>query len=298
MIVSTLTAESPSFHYPSMQRFLAVSFVVHVLLLLGMLVTQSPSVLPKKEAQVQVKLKVPPSAPVPKTVASPKTLVVEEKVVPPTPPVALKPAPVPAAARSLALAPQMLASKLAGKETAAPKKVEMASPPRPVEKTAPKPKPNLKPKAEPASLPEKESKPADTKRTSNINVVQKETKGLFVAPEADKQSIPEEEQMLSPSQKHLNEVAERFTEENFKLILKKWQKPGPFNQFYEGVMRIKCSPGGMITGVTLLKSSGNDALDRSMLEAVTRTRFMKMPNDVIVPNSYFTSVQLTFDSTM
>ena len=134
MIVSTLTAESP----PSLPLDAALSggqlrcaCVVAVGDAGDALLRDS-----QKEAQVQVKLKVPPSALVPKRWL-PKTLVVEEKVDHQPRLVALKPAPVPAAARSLALAPQMLASKLAGKETAAPKKVEMASPPRPVEKRHP-----------------------------------------------------------------------------------------------------------------------------------------------------------------
>ncbi len=293
--MSTLTADSPTFRYPSLRQFFLVSVAVHGLLLLGMLLERMPEPPAEHATTVQVKLKAAPPP---------------EKPVPPPVVTALEPAQAPP---PIALAPQMLASSVAGESQQLPavtseKPIDSSAKEKKKAVTASASQDTRKhqkketsvaaaPKAPPVK---KEAKPTEIaeKSVTNATAQRSQKKGLFMAQGADKMDQAVEQQAISASQKHLNAVAEQFTEENFQRILKHWRSPGRFAEYYEGVIQIQSTPGGMIRRIGIIKPSGSEALDRSVIEAVKRTRFMKMPNDVIVQNSAFTSVQLTYDSTM
>ena len=52
------------------------------------------------------------------------------------------------------------------------------------------------------------------------------------------------------------------------------------------LLEVQIAPGGMVTQVRLLKSSGNDALDRSALAAVNKASPLPVPKDSAVFNAF------------
>jgi len=78
-----------------------------------------------------------------------------------------------------------------------------------------------------------------------------------------------------------------------RRIESQWYAP-PNSSELEVLVRIKLLPSGELSGVEVLKSSGSNALDESVLSAVRSVERFEVPKDPSFFEEYFRTIQLKF----
>jgi len=158
--------------------------------------------------------------------------------------------------------------------------------PKPV-KAKPKPVPKKVEKPEPKAVKQdKPAKPLPLPGTDFLDALEQEETQMAnerAAKEAEqaKQAEYEQEQQAS------------FISQVRALIGAAWRLPPSAKHSDELELRIYLVPTGEVTEVVLLKSSGNDALDRSAEQAVWRVGVLPVPQDAALFEQNFRQFVLT-----
>lgn len=163
-----------------------------------------------------------------------------------------------------------------------------AEPPKPAPKPKPEPpKPQPKPQPKPPPKPPEAQKPQEQVRQREQQQVrerQQRERELALA-------LAEEEQALA-------EGSETTTyEEAIAMAIEdNWSRPPSARRNMQVVLRIQLIPTGEVVGVSVLKSSGDDAFDRSAVNAVNKAaRFPEVANaPPQVFERHLRSLQLVF----
>ena len=139
-----------------------------------------------------------------------------------------------------------------------PKPVTKAKP-KPVVKPKPKPVAKVKPAAKPVAKPE-------VKPKAEPRITEQE---LAAIARADlSQAMAEEEQMQATVT--ADEMAASFAALIQQTVINYWSRPPSARNGMEALLAIQLIPTGEVVSVSVLKSSGNTAFDRSAINAVEK----------------------------
>lgn len=139
-----------------------------------------------------------------------------------------------------------------------PKPVIKAKP-KPVVKPKPKPVAKVKPAAKPVATPE-------VKPKAEPRITEQE---LAAIARADlSQAMAEEEQMQATVT--ADEMAASFAALIQQSVINYWSRPPSARNGMEALLAIQLIPTGEVVSVSVLKSSGNTAFDRSAINAVEK----------------------------
>ena len=162
--------------------------------------------------------------------------------------------------------PKVINAKLVDIESFRPKpkpKPKAAAPkPRPAAKPAPKPKPvatKPKPQAKPAPKPVEQSKPEP-------RLTEAELAALTRADLA--RALDEEEEFVAEAT--AEELAASYAALIQQTVVNYWSRPPSARNGMEALLSIQLIPTGEVVSVSVLKSSGNGAFDRSAINAVEK----------------------------
>jgi colicin import membrane protein len=178
----------------------------------------------------------------------------------------------------------------------------------------PKAKPAAKPKSQPtpevkAPPREEPAKPAEPLPAENPVP---ESEPLISDRENPEPEAPEAETELSGSNDDLSELLAAVTDEIGRQaitndeqivayigqiqrdIINLWSRPPSARNGMEAVLRVQLVPTGEVVDVTIAKSSGNDAFDRSATTAVERAERFSVPPDSELFEANFRSFTVLF----
>jgi colicin import membrane protein len=149
------------------------------------------------------------------------------------------------------------------KPKAAPK---ASSKPRPVAKAAPRPKPAPKPKPVAKSKPAAKPAPKPT-ATPQPRITEAELAAVSRADLA--RAVAEEEQQLEATAT-AEEMAASYAALIQQTVVNYWSRPPSARNGMEALLAIQLIPTGEVVSVSVLKSSGSTAFDRSAINAVEK----------------------------
>ncbi len=153
-----------------------------------------------------------------------------------------------------------------------PKPVEKPKPkpkaqskPKPVEKPKPKPKvePKPQPKVEPKPEPKVEPKPEPALTPEELAAIARDDLAKAVEEEAEQSAA--QQQALSESQ-----MADSYAALIQSVITNNWSRPPSARNGMEVLLSLQLIPTGEVINVTVLRSSGDAAFDRSAINAVEK----------------------------
>ena len=190
--------------------------------------------------------------------------------------------------------------------TAEPMRAELLTLVAPAPKPAPKPKakPRPAPKAKPKS--QKKAAPAplaEAPAPARPEKAAPERNAPPAAPEPEKPSLQEvlgtdfEDALAAETS---SEVSDRpqavgsYEADLMARIVSQWSRPPSARNGMSCDLRLALVPTGELVSVTLVRSSGNAAFDRSAELAVRRAAPFQVPEDPAVFDAYFRSVTVTF----
>lgn len=211
----------------------------------------------------------------------------------------VKPAPRHVKARLVTL--EKRASK-AVEKPAAPAQVQPPPPPpKPAQPTPPKPQAKAQPapKPQPKAQPKPQAKPQPPKPDPRIQeqARQREQQQREAEQRARQQRERELAQALEAESAALEGSETSSYEEAIAMAIEdNWSRPPSARRDMQVVLRIQLIPTGEVVGVSVLKSSGDDAFDRSAINAVNRAA--RFPEVAEAPPQVFErrlrSLQLVF----
>ncbi|TNE81865.1 MAG: TonB family protein [Gammaproteobacteria bacterium] len=160
--------------------------------------------------------------------------------------------------------------------------------PKPAPKPKPKPKPKPTPKPEPKPAPKPEPKPAPKpapKPESDKKLLQQQLAS----------ALAEEEEFLAAANDE--EIAASYHDYIFDRVAANWSRPPSARREMEVELLVQLVPTGQVISVSVVRSSGNAAFDRSAEQAVQKVgRFEKLKEieDPRVFDKYFRRLTLVF----
>ncbi len=165
--------------------------------------------------------------------------------------------------------PKVINAKLVDIESFRPKpkpKPKAATPkPRPaVSKTAPKPKPvatKPKPQAKPAPQPKPVEQPKPEPRLTEAELAALTRADLAAA-------LDQEEEFVAEAT--AEELSASYAALIQQTVVNYWSRPPSARNGMEALLQIQLIPTGEVVSVSVLKSSGNGAFDRSAINAVEK----------------------------
>ena len=181
---------------------------------------------------------------------------------------------------------------------------------------APAPKPAPKPKAKPRPAPQAKPKPKAQKKAAPAPLAEApvparpekaapERNAPPMEPEPEKPSLQELlgtdfEDALAAEAGAASEGEARpealgsYEADLMARIVSQWSRPPSARNGMSCDLRLALVPTGELVSVTLVRSSGNAAFDRSAELAVRRAAPFQVPEDPAVFDAYFRSVTVTF----
>lgn len=182
---------------------------------------------------------------------------------------------------------------------------EMPEKPKPA-KTKPKPKPKPKPKKstppkpKPKPKPKPSAKPTPKPAPAKPEVVEPAPPQPLDLDLDDQQEIAADLEAVEAqlAQAELNAVRHSEATKHSLLIRRTieavWRKPSQYSLGTKVALRIKLLPDGTVDSVKVIRSSGNDAFDRSAVTAVRKVRQLPVPRSLDLFSEYFRSFVLVF----
>ena len=143
-------------------------------------------------------------------------------------------------------------------------KANTSTKPKPVAKAKPKPKPKpvAKPKAQAKPAPKAEPKPKPEPRITEAE--------LAAIARADlARAVAEEEQQVEATAT-AEEMAASYAALIQQTVVNYWSRPPSARNGMEALLAIQLIPTGEVVSVSVLKSSGSTAFDRSAINAVEK----------------------------
>ena len=145
-----------------------------------------------------------------------------------------------------------------------PKPAKTARKPKPAAKVAPKPKP----KPAPVVKPKPQAKPAPQKKVEpEPRITERELAAVARADLA--RAVAEEEQQLEATAT-AEEMAASYAALIQQTVVNYWSRPPSARNGMEALLAIQLIPTGEVVSVSVLKSSGSTAFDRSAINAVEK----------------------------
>jgi len=182
-------------------------------------------------------------------------------------------------------------SKPAPKPAPRPK----AEPPKPKpEPPKPPPKPQAKPNPKPAAKPPPDTKAQEQARQRAEQQRKAEERKRQMEREMALAMAAEDQAQQAES---AEEFAMTYTDAIAAAIEDNWSRPPSARRGMEVILRLQLIPTGEVVAVSVLKSSGDEAFDRSAMNAVHRAaRFPEVANAPSqVFESHLRSLQLKFN---
>lgn len=142
-----------------------------------------------------------------------------------------------------------------------PKPKPAAQQAKPAPKTAPKTTPKAEPRAEPKPAPKAEPEPREEQRMSAGELAALTRKELEAA------VASEEEARVAVT---AEEMAASYAALIQRTVIGYWSRPPSARNGMEALLSVQLVPTGEIVSVTVLRSSGNAAFDRSAVNAVEK----------------------------
>ena len=166
-------------------------------------------------------------------------------------------------------APKVINARLVDVSEFRPKPKPKAAPkarskPKPVAKAKPRPKPVVKPKAKPKPKPApvvKEPAKPDPRITE---------RELAAIARADLAKAVAEEEQLAEATATAEEMAASYAALIQQTVVNRWSRPPSARNGMEALLAIQLIPTGEVVSVSVIKSSGNSAFDRSAINAVEK----------------------------
>jgi len=151
--------------------------------------------------------------------------------------------------------------------------------PKSVAKTTPKPKPKPKPRA--AAKPKPAAKPAPQPKPKPEPRISEEELAAIARADLSR-AMAEEEQLQAAATATADEMAASFAALIQQTVINYWSRPPSARNGMEALLSIQLIPTGEVVSVSLLKSSGNTAFDRSAINAVEKAgsfpELQQLPN--------------------
>lgn len=180
--------------------------------------------------------------------------------------------------------PKVINAKLVDVSEMKPKKVSKPAPkpkpkaavrpkPKPVAKPKPKPKPVVKPKptAKPKPKPVEKPKPEPRMTQAELDALAQRELAQAMAEEEQQQ---EEEATATAG-----ELAASYSSLIQRTVAGYWSRPPSARNGMEVLLALQLIPTGEVVSVTVVKSSGSAAFDRSAMNAVEKAeRFPELQN--------------------
>ena len=170
-------------------------------------------------------------------------------------------------------APRVINARLVDASEFRPKPKPVAPKPKAKPKAIPKPKAKPKPKPKPKPVvkpkPVTKAKPAvKPKPKPEPRISQEE---LAAVARADlSRAMAEEEQVQAAATATADEMAASFAALIQQTVINYWSRPPSARNGMEALLAIQLIPTGEVVSVSVIKSSGNTAFDRSAINAVEK----------------------------
>jgi len=190
--------------------------------------------------------------------------------------------------------------------TAEPMMAELLTLVAPAPKPAPKPKPRPAPKAKAKPKAQKKAAPAPLAEApvpARPEKAAPERNAPPAAPEPEKPSLQEvlgtdfEDALAAEASSEVSDRPEAvgsYEADLMARIVSQWSRPPSARNGMSCDLRLALVPTGELVSVTLVRSSGNAAFDRSAELAVRRAAPFQVPEAPAVFDAYFLSVTVTF----
>lgn len=176
-------------------------------------------------------------------------------------------------------------------KAAAPAPQPVPQPRRQPESKPPEPKPQ--PREKPEEKPETKPPDADADRREEDTARQERLEAL--AQTAFQQALQDEARELADAESAEDaEAAQAYRQGIYEAVVANWSRPPSARNYMEAELLVELVPTGQLVNVTLVKSSGNDAFDRSAESAVRKAAPFEVPEDPDVFEDYFRRFNLLF----
>jgi TonB family protein len=174
--------------------------------------------------------------------------------------------------------------KAAPKPALAPP-TQAPAPVRPAPKPAPKPTPKPLPAKQPAVKPAVDQAKLAAERERQQRLAALESNAFNDA-------LARETEVLSEDKSE--QAAQTYVQRIYQLIVANWSRPPSARNDMETLLVVDLVPTGDVAGVTVVKSSGNEAFDRSAEQAVRKAGKFDVPKDSALFEKYFRRLQVRF----
>ena len=173
-----------------------------------------------------------------------------------------------------------------------PAKPKAVAPPKPAPKAPPKPEPKVVEKPEPVK-----EKPVEPPKKDEAAERQRRLDELAAA--QFEEALAAEAQALADAADNAAAEADAAAAQSYRAgihqaVVAQWSRPPSARREMEALLLVELVPTGEVVAVTVVKSSGNAAFDRSAEAAVRKVRRFEVPEESAQFERYFRKFQLQF----
>ena len=102
------------------------------------------------------------------------------------------------------------------------------------------------------------------------------------------------EELTAETLEAIEDVSQVYITEIYLAVVQNWSRPPSARNDMSAIVLVELFPSGDLNTVGVIESSGNDAFDRSALNAVKRAAPFTVPDDLALFESSFRSFTLNF----
>lgn len=102
------------------------------------------------------------------------------------------------------------------------------------------------------------------------------------------------EELTAETLEAIEDVSQVYITEIYLAVVQNWSRPPSARNDMSTIVLVELFPSGDLNAVGVVESSGNDAFDRSALNAVKRAAPFAVPDDLALFESSFRSFTLNF----
>ena len=102
------------------------------------------------------------------------------------------------------------------------------------------------------------------------------------------------EELTAETLEAIEDVSQVYITEIYLAVVQNWSRPPSARNDMSAIVLVELFPSGDLNTVGVVESSGNDAFDRSALNAVKRAAPFAVPDDLALFESSFRSFTLNF----
>ncbi|HEX7038408.1 MAG TPA: cell envelope integrity protein TolA [Pseudomonadales bacterium] len=192
--------------------------------------------------------------------------------------------------------PRIVQSQLVVLEQPKPKPKPAPPKPAPPKPAPPKPEPKPQPKPQPQPAQE-QPKPAPDREAERRAAEERARQERLeqLAQQAFQQALQQESSTLAQADASEDAaVAQSYRAGIYQAIVANWSRPASARNRMEAELLVELVPTGHLVSVTLTRSSGNAAFDRSAEAAVRKAAPFEVPKDPDIFEAHFRRFALLF----